>query len=102
MGKKTGAKPITKTALALALSESTEIKRKECTKVINFLAGIATKQVKSVGKFTLPGMCRIQTRVKPARKAGERLVFGKLTTVKAKPAKTVVKAYPVAALKKSI
>ena len=39
---------------------------------------------------------------KPATKACVRNIFGKETKVKAKPAKTVVKAYPVAALKKQI
>ena len=46
--------------------------------------------------------CRIKTRVKPATKAGMRLAFGKEMQVKAKPAKTVVKAFPVAALKAQI
>ena len=44
----------------------------------------------------------LKTRVKPATKAGKREVFGKEMMVKAKPAKTIVKAYPVAAIKKSI
>jgi len=35
-------------------------------------------------------------------KAGKKMMFGKEVTVKAKPAKTVVKAFPVAALKASI
>ena len=35
-------------------------------------------------------------------KAGKREIFGKMVVVKAKPAKTIVKAYCVAALKKSI
>ena len=62
----------------------------------------ATKEVKSAGKFVFPGFCMIKTRLKPATKAGEREVFGKMVMVKAKPAKTIVKAFPVAALKKSI
>ena len=44
----------------------------------------------------------VKTRLKPATKAGKREVFGKLMVVKAKPARTIVKAYPVAALKKSV
>jgi len=63
---------------------------------------LATTEVKKNGVFTLPGLCRIKTRVKPATKAGVRNVFGKEVKVKAKPAKTVVKAYPVQALKKQI
>jgi len=58
--------------------------------------------VKSAGKFVIPGVCQIKTREKPATKAGKKMIFGKEVVVKAKPAKTVVKAYPVAALKRSI
>lgn len=56
--------------------------------------------MKKSGIFTVPGLCRIKTRRKPATKAGKREIFGKMVVVKAKPAKTVVKAFPVAALKK--
>merc|ERR1712218_581095 len=97
---KTGAKAMSKSALCQVLSGSTELKPKECSKIIGALAEVGTKQVKSVGKFTLPGLCMIKTRLKPATKAGKREVFGKLVMVKAKPARTVVKAFPVSALKK--
>merc|ERR1712193_89832 len=99
---KAGAKAMTKTALVQAMSSQTELKKAMCKKIVDSFAGIATEQVKSVGKFTLPGLFRIQTRVKPATKAGKKIMFGKEVMVKAKPAKTVVKAYPVATLKRSI
>merc|ERR1712186_301377 len=98
---KVGQKPLSKGALAQALSDATEIKRKECTHVLESLAEVATKQVKSAGKFVLPGLCMTKTRLKPATKAGKREVFGKVVMVKAKPARTVVKAFPVSALKKA-
>ena len=53
-----------------------------------------------MGQFTIPGLCRIKSRTKPATKACVRMMFGKETKVKARPAKTVVKAFAVAALKK--
>ena len=52
--------------------------------------------------FPIVGSCRIKTRVKPATKAGIRNIFGKDVKVKAKAAKTVVKAFAVSALKKQI
>merc|ERR1711881_73520 len=91
---KGGAKVMTKGGLAEALATETEIKKSECMKIVNSLAGIATEQVKSVGKFVLPGICMVKTRLKPATKAGKREVFGKVVMVKAKPARTVVKAFP--------
>ena len=44
----------------------------------------------------------LKTRFKPATKACVKNIFGKETKVKAQPAKTIVKAFPVAALKKQI
>merc|ERR1712146_529764 len=54
------------------------------------------------GKFTIPGLCMIKTKTKPATKAGMRLMFGKSVKVAAKPARTIVKAYCVKALKDEI
>ena len=78
------------------------LKTKEVNEVFDSLAAIATKEVKKSGVFTLPGLCRIKTRTKPATKACTRMAFGKEMKVKAKPARTIVKAYPVAALKRQI
>merc|ERR1712087_437050 len=97
--KKSGAKPMTKGGLAEALAEQTDLKRSECMKVLNSLGEVGAQQVKKVGKFVLPGLCMVKTRLKPATKAGKREVFGKVVMVKAKPARTVVKAFPVSALK---
>merc|ERR1711972_86068 len=78
---KGGAKPMSKGALAEALAGECELKRKECAKVVGTLAEIAATQVKSVGKFVLPGVCMVKTRLKPATKAGKREVFGKVVMV---------------------
>merc|ERR1711948_247018 len=96
------AKAMTKGALAEALATECELKKGVCAKLIGSLAEIATKEVVKSGIFTLPGLCRIKTRMKPATKAGKREVFGKVVMVKAKPAKKIVKAFPVAALKASV
>merc|ERR1712226_1288338 len=97
-----GAKAMTKGAFLKAIAEEHGLKVKECSQVVNSLVDIATKEVKKTGLFTVPGLCRIKTRVKPATKAGIKNIFGKEVKVSAKPAKTVVKAYPVHALKKQI
>merc|ERR1712194_272594 len=101
MGK-AGGKAMTKGAMTKALATEHSLKQKACSEVINSLVAIATAEVKKAGVFTVPGLCRIKTRLKPATKAGVRMMFGKETKVKAKPAKTIVKAFPVAALKKQI
>ena len=102
MKKAVAGKSITKGAIAKNIAEEFELKQNVAGKIIASLADIAAKEVKSNGKFTFPGFCMIKTRTKPATKAGKREVFGKVVMVKAKPARTIVKAYPVAALKKSV
>merc|ERR1711881_743829 len=95
--KKGGAKAMTKGALLKAIATEHDLKTKACSGVLNSLVTVATNEVKKNGIFTLPGICRIKTRVKPATKAGVRMMFGKETKVKSRPAKNVVKAYAVAA-----
>merc|ERR1711912_179160 len=106
MGKsksmKAGAKAMSKGAVTKAIATARELKQKQCSAVINSLVAIGTNEVKKTGIFTIPGLCRIKTRTKPATEACVKMIFGKETKVKAKPAKTIVKAYPVAALKKQI
>merc|ERR1712154_329520 len=99
---KAGAKALSKTGIAETLAESTELKKSDCVKVLNSLAEVAAKEVKKTGKFTIPGLCMVKTRLKPATKAGKKEVFGKVVMVKAKPATTVVKAFCVSALKKAV
>merc|ERR1712093_417980 len=99
---KAGAKAMSKGAMTKELATKHELKQAACSKIINSLVTIATTEVKKTGIFTIPGLCRLKTRVKPATKAGVRTMFGKEVKVKAKPAKTVVKAFAVAALKRQI
>merc|ERR1711879_256247 len=97
-----GSKVMTKGALVKTIAEQHEMKTKVCSGLLESLATLATAEVKKNGIFTIPGLCRIKTRVKPATKAGVRMAFGQEMKVKAKPARTVVKAFPVAALKAQI
>ena len=96
------AMALSKAGLAALIARETKLKKKEVMTILDSLASVATKQVKDAGKVTIPGLFIIKTRVKPATKACERQMFGDIVVVKAKPAKTIVKAYCVAALKKSL
>merc|ERR1712070_483539 len=97
-----GGKAMSKGAMTKALATEHSLKQKACSEVITSIVAIATQEVKKTGVFAIPGLCRIKTRTEPATKAGVRTMFGKEVKVKAKPAKTVVKVYPAAALKKQI
>merc|ERR1711881_298683 len=109
MGKKAmktmkagGSKVMTKGALLKLIATENEMKTKDCSNILNSLVTVATKEVKKTGIFTIPGICRIKTRTRPAPKARVVMMFGEERKVSAKPAKTVVKAFPAAALKQQI
>merc|ERR1719262_376305 len=99
---KAGKLAMSKGAIADALGAACEKKRAEMTKALDALVEVIHKEVKSTGKFKIPGVCMIKTRHKPATKAGKRMAFGQEIKVKAKPARTIVKAFPVADLKKAV
>merc|ERR1712141_687499 len=100
--KAAAAKAMTKGVIADALATRCGLKKSVVTKLLGSLAEVATAEVKKSGVFTIPGLARIKTRRKPATKAAKRMMFGQEVLVKAKPAKTVVKAFPTAALKGAI
>ena len=101
-GAKGKGSVLTKGGLADHLAAAGEVKKVQATKILDALASIAGAELKKSGIFTVPGVVRIKTRTKPATKAGKRVMFGKEVAVKAQPAKTVVKAFAVHALKSSI
>ena len=99
---KAGVRALSKSGMADGIATSLSLKRRDVTKVMGALADLGAKEVKSVGKFAIPGLCMIKTRKKPATKAGMRMMFGKEVKVGAKPAKTVVKAFCNAKIKQAV
>merc|ERR1711977_27830 len=97
--KAKAGKVMTKGLLAGTIAEKCEINKKAASTALETLASIATAEVKKNGKFVVPGLCMLKTRKKKATKAGKREMFGQVVMVKAKPAKTVVKAFAAKALK---
>merc|ERR1711937_429272 len=97
-----GKLAMSKGGIADAMAAACETKKGEMTKALDALAELIQKEVKTTGKFKIPGVCMIKTRHKAATKAGKRVAFGKEIKVKAKPARTIVKAFPVADLKKAV
>merc|ERR1712046_527901 len=87
-----GVKSMPKGGIADALATACELKKSDMGRALDALAELAQKEIKSTGKFTIPGVCMVKTRRKKATPAGKREMFGKMVKVKAKPAKTVVKA----------
>ena len=99
------AKAATKTVLFQSLADSTGLTKKQVASVLDGLEKFIKDQVgkKGPGLVTLPGLLRIKRVEKPATKArqGRNPQTGETITIKAKPKRTVVKAYPLKALKES-
>merc|ERR1711944_304 len=85
--KAAAAKAMSQGALVAAIATATGLKAADCKKALASLAAVGTKEVKSTGKFTVPGLAMLKLRTKPATKAGKREMFGQVVVVKAKPAK---------------
>ena len=95
----------TKSAILSEISENTDLSKKQVTAVLNELKDLIERHVKkgSTGEFTLPGLLKIKTVKKPARKARKGVPNpfrpGEVMDVAAKPASTKVKVLPLKALK---
>ena len=95
--------PMTKAQLLSAIAEETSLTRKQVTDVMDSLSGQILRHIKKrgPGTFTLPGLLKVKTMRKPARRArkGVNPFTGEETTFAAKPAHTVVKVQPLKGLK---
>lgn len=99
------AKPATKSEILKSLSESTGLSKKEVVAVFEALNGLIKKELSKKSLFSIPGLVRLKVIKKPATKAGKRpnpFKPGEMMEVKAKPARKVVKAQPLKALKDSV
>ena len=98
-------KAMTKSQVYGEIAENTELSRKEVAAVFDELGVIINRHIKkgSVGYFTLPGLLKIKTVKKPARKAKKNVPNpfrpGEFMDIKAKPASIRVKVLPLKALK---
>ena len=61
-------KSISEAGLLEALATATELKKSDCAKVLTSLSEIMINEVNETGKFTIPGIVKIKTHVKPAMK----------------------------------
>lgn len=92
-----------KTQILNQISENTELSRKQVQSVLDELTDIIEGHTmkRSCGEFVMPGLLKIVTVKKPARKArkGINPFTGEETTFAAKPASIAVKIRPLKKLK---
>jgi nucleoid DNA-binding protein len=94
---------LTKSQIVASLADSTGLTKKQIGAVMDDYHTLIERSIKkrSVGEFTVPGIMKITTVKKPARKArkGINPFTGEATTFKAKPASIAVKIRPLKKLK---
>merc|ERR1712228_86971 len=81
-----------KKALIAALAENSEVKKGVISKALSILTSVQTREAQAFVQTYLMQHLLNKTRQKMATKAGKRENFGKVVMVKAKRAKTTVKA----------
>ena len=101
--KATAGKPASKSEILAGLSSKTGLSRKQVASVLDGLGeaiGTALGK-KGTGTFVIPGLCKIVRIHKPAtpERQGINPFTKEPTTIKAKPARNVVKVRPLKKLK---
>lgn len=94
----TAKKPMTKTQIVAYFSEKFQLTKKEVAAMIDEYAGLAVRQTKTIGEFTLPGIGKL-VKVKRKARMGRNPATGESIKI---PAKTVVKMRIAKACKDAI
>ena len=95
----------TKTAILDEIATNTELTKKQVGSVLDELGSLIERHIRkrAVGEFTLPGLLKVKTVKKPARKARKNVPNpfkpGEMMDIAAKPASTKVKVLPLQKLK---
>ena len=104
--KGTVKKPPTKNEVFTNIAGNTELSRKQVSAVFDELSIVIKKNLggRGPGQFTLPGLCKMVTKKKPATKArkGRNPFTGEEIMIKAKPASKTVRIRALKGLKEMI
>ena len=98
-------KKYTKTEILNEIAQNTDLSKKQVSAVLDELGIVIERHIRkrSVGEFTLPGLLKIKSVVRPARPARKGVPNpfkpGELMDIPRKPATTRVKVLPLKKLK---
>ena len=99
-------KAMSRADLYAALSEKTGVSKKDVANIFNEMSDLVLRELgkKGPGAFAIPGLIKLRVVRKPATKAKQGInPFTKEPQMfKAKPARNVVKATPLKALKDAV
>jgi nucleoid DNA-binding protein len=94
---------MTKSQILASIADSTGLTKKQVSSVLEGMDSLIERSIKKrgIGEFTVPGMLKVTTVKKPARKArkGINPFTGEETMFKAKPASIAVKVRPLKKMK---
>ena len=94
---------MTKSQIFTEIGEATELSRKQVAAVFDELESLIDRSIRKrgLGEFTVPGLMKVTTVKKPAKKArkGVNPFTGEEQMFKAKPASIAVKVRPLKKLK---
>jgi nucleoid DNA-binding protein len=95
---------MTKTDFVTAIAKKSGLEKKQVNATLEALTAVVYKELKTQREVTIPGLLKLVTIKKPAVPAHEGInPFTKEKTMfKAKPARKIVKARPVKALKDAV
>ncbi len=99
-------KKMSKSQFVAAVAEKSGLTKKQAITALEAINDVVKGEIdkKGPGEVTLPGLLKINVVVKPAVPAGERRnpFTGEMKMYPAKPARRVVKARPLKALKDAV
>ncbi|HTP82435.1 MAG TPA: HU family DNA-binding protein [Alphaproteobacteria bacterium] len=96
---------LTKSQLVEKISEAhSTLSKRDIKGVVETLATVGHKELKKAGVFVVPGFAKFVVIKKPATKAreGTNPFTGEKMMFKAKPARKIVRARPVKAIKDAV
>jgi nucleoid DNA-binding protein len=104
MAKKAGPKPPTKSEIMNNLAEATGLSKKEITGVFEALTAEIENNIakrNASGQFTIPGLCKIVVKDRPAlpKRQVRTPGTGEMVWAKPRPASRQVKVRPLKGLK---
>ena len=104
--KSAAKKPLTKSEVFGTIAGQTDLSKRQVSEVFDALGGVIKKNLapRGPGVFTLPGLCKMIVKKKPATKArrGRNPFTGEEIMIKAKPASKTVRVRPLKALKQMV
>ncbi|MEJ2685799.1 MAG: HU family DNA-binding protein [Gammaproteobacteria bacterium] len=103
---KAAKKPTTKSETFSFIADKTGLTKKDVTAVFDTMSQLIKRDLKKSGPgvYTVPGLMKIKVVRKPATKSrkGVNPFTGEEMTIKAKPARNVVKVLPLKNLKEMV